>query len=139
MCPGYPCHSMIRPLLALFLLAALVSASAAQKATPKAPSHSVVRPNLLLVTIDTLRPDHLHCYGYDQIKTPTIDSLAADGIRFEQAYTPIPITLPSHTVMLTGTYPMMSGMHDFSGNDLSPEQATARDGSARARLRHRAR
>ena len=124
MCPGYPCHSMIRPLLALLLLAALVSASEAQKATPKAPSHSVVRPNLLLVTIDTLRPDHLHCYGYDQIETPTIDSLAADGIRFEQAYTPIPITLPSHTVMLTGTYPMMSGMHDFSGNDLSPEQAT---------------
>ena len=71
MCPGYPCHSMIRPLLALLLLAALVSASEAQKATPKAPSHSVVRPNLLLVTIDTLRPDHLHCYGYDQIETPT--------------------------------------------------------------------
>jgi len=77
-----------------------------------------------LVTIDTLRPDHLHCYGYDQIQTPSIDSLASDGIRFEQAYTPIPITLPSHTVMLTGTYPMMSGMHDFSGNNLNPEQAT---------------
>jgi arylsulfatase A-like enzyme/Flp pilus assembly protein TadD len=82
------------------------------------------RSNLLLVTIDTLRPDHLHCYGYEQIQTPSIDSLATQGIRFTQAFTPIPITLPSHTVMLTGTYPMMSGMHDFSGNTLSPTQPT---------------
>jgi arylsulfatase A-like enzyme/Tfp pilus assembly protein PilF len=82
------------------------------------------RPNLVLVTIDTLRPDHLHCYGYDQIQTPNIDSLASQGFRFTQAFTPIPITLPSHSVMLTGTYPMMSGMHDFSGNVLSPAQPT---------------
>jgi arylsulfatase A-like enzyme/Flp pilus assembly protein TadD len=90
----------------------------------KPPSRPVSRPNVLLVTIDTLRPDYLHCYGYGQIETPSIDSLAAAGIRFEQAYTPVPITLPSHTVILTGTYPMMSGMHDFSGNNLNPEQAT---------------
>lgn len=124
MCSRYPSQRMIRPLFAALLLAALVCVSEAQKAAPKSTPHPLSRPNLLLVTIDTLRPDHLHCYGYDQIETPTIDSLAADGIRFEQAYTPIPITLPSHTVMLTGTYPMMSGMHDFSGNDLNPEQAT---------------
>lgn len=104
--------------------ALLLSASAAQKAAPRPAGRPAPQPNLLLVTIDTLRPDHLHCYGYDQIQTPSIDSLAADGIRFEEAYTPIPITLPSHTVMLTGTYPMMSGMHDFSGNNLSPAQAT---------------
>jgi arylsulfatase A-like enzyme/Flp pilus assembly protein TadD len=109
-----------RCLSAFVLFGALSSAVLAQKAAPR-PSP---RPNLLLVTIDTLRPDHLHCYGYDQIQTPSIDSLASDGIRFEQAYTPVPITLPSHTVMLTGTYPMMSGMHDFSGNNLSPEQDT---------------
>ncbi len=82
------------------------------------------RPNLILVTIDTLRPDHLHCYGYDQIQTPNIDSLASQGFRFTQTFTPIPITLPSHSVMLTGTYPMMSGMHDFSGNVLSQAQPT---------------
>jgi arylsulfatase A-like enzyme/Flp pilus assembly protein TadD len=116
----YSSHSCFRPIFVLLLLAALISVSAAQKTAPRPAPH----PNLLLVTIDTLRPDHLHCYGYDGIQTPTIDSLAADGIRFEQAYTPIPITLPSHTVMLTGTYPMMSGMHDFSGNNLNPEQAT---------------
>ena len=87
-------------------------------------SRTVPRPNLVLITIDTLRPDHLHCYQYEQIQTPSIDSLAADGIRFEQAYTPLPVTLPSHSVILTGTYPMMSGMHDFSGNKLNPKQPT---------------
>src|SRR6266576_1526322 len=113
-------HIVFRCLSAFVLFSALSSAAAVQKAAPRATP----RPNLLLVTIDTLRPDHLHCYGYDQIQTPSIDSLASEGIRFEQAYTPVPITLPSHTVMLTVTYPMMSGMHDFSGNNLSPDQAT---------------
>ncbi len=108
-------------LLLLFLLptGSYASQRQAKKSTP--PAHL---PNLLLVTIDTLRPDHLRCYGYEQIQTPNIDSLATDGIRFAQAYTPIPITLPSHAVMLTGTYPMMSGMHDFSGNILSASQPT---------------
>src|SRR5438477_12788953 len=81
-------------------------------------------PNLLLITIDTLRPDHLGCYGNSQIQTPNIDALAAAGTRFEHAYTPVPITLPSHTVIMTGTYPMYSGMHDFSGNRLNPQQPT---------------
>ncbi len=82
------------------------------------------RTNLLLITIDTLRPDHLGCYGDRQAHTPNIDSLAAAGTRFEHAYTPVPITLPSHTVMMTGTYPMYSGIHDFSGNSLNPQQPT---------------
>jgi arylsulfatase A-like enzyme/cytochrome c-type biogenesis protein CcmH/NrfG len=119
MCSRRPSYRLVRFFFALVLLAALISAAAAQKPSPRpAP-----RPNLLLITIDTLRPDHLHCYGHE-IQTPSIDSLAADGIRFDQAYTPIPITLPSHSVILSGTYPMMSGMHDFSGNNLSADQAT---------------
>jgi arylsulfatase A-like enzyme/Tfp pilus assembly protein PilF len=80
--------------------------------------------NVVLMTIDTLRADHVGCYGYKQIKTPNIDGLAADGVRFERAFTPVPATLPSHSAMLTGTYPMLSGMHDFSGNKLSPQQPT---------------
>jgi arylsulfatase A-like enzyme/Flp pilus assembly protein TadD len=108
--------------VALWLLLAGVSrGSTAQRTVPRVPAPP---PNLLLITIDTIRADHLGCYGYEPIQTPSIDSLAADGLRFAQAYTPIPITLPSHSVMLTGTYPMMSGMHDFSGNNLSPEQPT---------------
>jgi arylsulfatase A-like enzyme/Flp pilus assembly protein TadD len=81
-------------------------------------------PNVVVITIDTLRADHLGCYGYKQIRTPNIDALAADSARFERAYTPVPVTLPAHTVIFTGTYPMLSGMHDFSGNKLSPSQPT---------------
>lgn len=80
--------------------------------------------NVVLVTIDTLRADHVGCYGYDKIKTPNIDGLAADGTRFERAFAVVPVTLPSHTAMLTGTYPMLSGMHDFSANKLSATQPT---------------
>jgi arylsulfatase A-like enzyme/cytochrome c-type biogenesis protein CcmH/NrfG len=91
----------------------------AQNATKPSPS-----PNVVLITIDTLRADHLGCYGYKQIKTPHIDALAADGAKFERAFAVVPVTLPSHSSILTGTYPMYSGMHDFSGNKLSPLQPT---------------
>ena len=102
----------------LFLLTALTAA----QATAQTPQKSA--PNVVLITIDTLRADHLGCYGYKQIKTPNIDGLAADSGRFEHAYTVVPVTLPSHTAILTGTYPMLSGMHDFSANKLSPQQGT---------------
>jgi arylsulfatase A-like enzyme/Flp pilus assembly protein TadD len=81
-------------------------------------------PNVILITIDTVRADHLGCYGYKLIETPNLDALAAAGARFTNAYTPVPITLPAHSVMLTGTYPMRTGMHDFSGNRLNSSQPT---------------
>jgi arylsulfatase A-like enzyme/Flp pilus assembly protein TadD len=81
-------------------------------------------PNVVLITLDTVRPDHLGCYGYKLIETPHLDALAAAGVRFTNAYTPVPITLPAHSVMLTGTYPMRTGMHDFSGNRLNASQPT---------------
>lgn len=111
-------------LLLVLLLLTVVSVFAQSRPTGRPAQHLSARPNVVLITIDTLRPDHLHCYGYNQIQTPNIDSIASDGVRFEQAYTPVPITLPSHSVILTGTYPTMSGMHDFSGNNLSSEQPT---------------
>jgi arylsulfatase A-like enzyme/Flp pilus assembly protein TadD len=82
------------------------------------------QPNVVFITIDTLRADHLGCYGYQQIRTPHIDALAAHSVRFERAYTPVPVTLPAHTAIFTGTYPTLSGMHDFSGNKLNPSQST---------------
>jgi arylsulfatase A-like enzyme/Flp pilus assembly protein TadD len=82
------------------------------------------QPNVVFITIDTLRADHLGCYGYKLIRTPNIDALAAHSVRFERAYTPVPVTLPAHTAIFTGTYPTLSGMHDFSGNKLNPSQAT---------------
>src|ERR1035438_48734 len=99
----------------IFLLAAC---AASAQSLPKPPL------NVVLITIDTLRPDHLGCYGYKSIKTPNIDALAAEGTRFDHAFAVVPVTLPSHSSMLTGTYPMLSGMHDFSANKLSPQQPT---------------
>lgn len=81
-------------------------------------------PNLLIITIDTLRPDHLGCYGYKLIKTPRIDALAADGILIENAYSPIPLTLPSHASLFTGTYPVFHGVRDFTGFTLGKERTT---------------
>src|SRR5450432_4060124 len=84
----------------------------------------VAGPNVVVITIDTLRADHIGCYGYKQIRTPNIDALAAESARFERAYTPVPVTLPAHTAIFTGTYPTLSGMHDFSGNKLNATQPT---------------
>lgn len=70
------------------------------------------RWNVLLVSIDTLRADHVGCYGHEAVDTPNMDRLAAEGVRFDRAYTPIPITLPSHTTMMTGLYPPAHGVRD---------------------------
>jgi arylsulfatase A-like enzyme len=72
------------------------------------------QPDVFLITIDTLRADHVHCYGYDKIETPALDSLAKDGIRFAQAFTPSPITNTSHTTILTGLLPSTHGVTDFA-------------------------
>ena len=113
--PPFVRTRFVLTLLTLALPAALNAAAQA----PAKPA-----PNVLLITIDTLRADHLGCYGYKQIKTPNIDALAAEGTRFDRAFAVVPVTLPSHASILTGTYPMLSGMHDFSGNKLSPLQPT---------------
>jgi arylsulfatase A-like enzyme/Flp pilus assembly protein TadD len=80
--------------------------------------------NVVLITIDTLRPDHLRCYGYTSIETPNIDKLAGEGARFTQAFTPVPITLPAHTSLLTGMFPLATGVHDFKGNRVPPGTGT---------------
>jgi arylsulfatase A-like enzyme/Flp pilus assembly protein TadD len=103
---------------AFLLITSVLASPWAEAATPTPP------PNVIVITIDTLRADHLACYGYKQIKTPNIDALAADGSRFERAYTSVPVTLPSHSVIFTGTYPMYSGMHDFAANKLNATQPT---------------
>lgn len=89
-----------------------------------APCTVRAAPNVVVVTIDTLRADHLACYGYGRIKTPHIDQLASTGIRFANAFTPVPITLPAHTALMTGAYPMATGVRDFSGNKLRPGAVT---------------
>jgi arylsulfatase A-like enzyme len=63
------------------------------------------------IVVDTLRADHVSCYG-GEVSTPNIDSVAASGIRFERAYSPIPITGPSHASMFTGLYPSEHGVRN---------------------------
>jgi arylsulfatase A-like enzyme/Tfp pilus assembly protein PilF len=70
------------------------------------------RWNVLLITIDTLRPDRLGCYGNVRVKTPVIDGLAQRGALFSRGFAHTPETLPSHTNILLGTTPLVHGVHD---------------------------
>ena len=65
---------------------------------------------VVLVSIDTLRADHLGCYGASDVHTPHLDAVAASGVRFAQAISPTPLTLPSHTTLLTGLDPPRHGV-----------------------------
>jgi arylsulfatase A-like enzyme/Flp pilus assembly protein TadD len=68
--------------------------------------------NVLLVTIDTLRADHVGAYGSTRGATPTVDRFAREGLRFDVTYAHVPVTLPSHTTIMTGLYPFTSGVRD---------------------------
>ena len=70
--------------------------------------------DVFLITIDTLRADHVRCYGYERIQTPALDGLAKEGFRFTQAFTPSPITNTSHATILTGLLPSSHGVTDFA-------------------------
>lgn len=79
---------------------------------------------VILISVDTLRADHLPVYGYTKVKTPAIDALASDGIVFERAYAHAPQTLPSHTAILTGQLPFETGVRDNIGFILRGDQET---------------
>jgi arylsulfatase A-like enzyme/Flp pilus assembly protein TadD len=100
-----------------FMVLATVARCAAANPV-HAPVTTPISPSVLLITIDTLRADHLGCYGDRRIQTPVLDALAAEGVRFENAYAQVPLTLPSHAVILTGTYPMFNGVRDFTTSGL---------------------
>lgn len=67
--------------------------------------------NVVLISIDTCRPDHLSCYGYPRKTTPRIDELAGEGVLFENVVSPAPTSLPAHCSMMTGTIPPFHGVH----------------------------
>src|SRR5438309_6479943 len=71
--------------------------------------------NLLIVTLDTTRADRIHAYGFDAIETPNLDRLARDGVLFEQAVAPAPLTLPAHSSIFTGKFPPAHGVRDNGG------------------------
>ena len=80
--------------------------------------------NLLLITLDTLRADRLGSYGYDAAQTPNLDALAARGLRFHRAATVMPLTLPAHASLMTGTHPGFHGVRDNGGFYLEEDAET---------------
>jgi choline-sulfatase len=104
----------------LFVLAAGPSCRRAAVPGPR-----TLKPlNVVVITIDTLRPDHLGCYGYTKIATPTLDRLAQNGVLFENAVTQTPLTPPSHASIFTGLNPPSHKVRDTGGFILSPSTPT---------------
>ena len=92
---------------------------------PRGPAPPSLRPfSVVVITIDTLRPDHLHCYGYGRIETPTIDRIAHSGVLFENGVTQTPLTPPSHASIFTGLNPPSHKVRDTGGFILSPSTPT---------------
>ena len=79
---------------------------------------------VILISIDTMRADHLPAYGYTKVKTPAFDALAREGVLFERAYAHSPQTLPSHAAILSGRLPFENGIRDNVGFVLKPDQPT---------------
>ena len=98
------------PAAVVLMLAAACTPAAPP--TPAAPAAPMPRANVLLVTIDTLRADHVGAYGGAAGVTPTLDRLAAEGLRVETAYSHVPLTLPSHATIMTGAWPHVNGVRD---------------------------
>src|ERR1019366_3063065 len=112
------CHRLSRIVAVAFSLIAALSATSCRK--PE-------RPNVLIITIDTLRADHLGCYGYTLARTPAIDKLARESVRFSDAISSAPITMPSHSSIFTGLYPPAHGVRDNGAYALGERAVTLAD------------
>jgi tetratricopeptide (TPR) repeat protein len=97
------------------LLLALALLGACRRESPPAPQSAFPGAPVILISIDTLRADHLPAWGYDAVRTPNIDALRADAVLFRNAYSQVPLTLPSHTSILTGLLPADHGVRDNVG------------------------
>ncbi len=102
--------ALVRPLLVALGVGALSLACSSRDRVPHFPNAPVV-----LISIDTLRSDHLPAYGYTKVETPYLDRLLPEAWFFAAAYTPCPMTLPAHTSMLTGMLPQEHGVPNNAG------------------------
>ncbi len=107
---------LLRPVFGVVRLAALSACRKQANVSPNAP--------VILISVDTLRADHLPVYGYKGVETPAIDGLARDAIVFEEAISQVPLTLPSHASLFTGLLPFQNGVRDNVGYRLSKDRAT---------------
>lgn len=101
------------------LLAAVAGTACSRREKDVFPQAPVV-----LISVDTLRADHLPAYGYRLVQTPALDALRRDSVLFENAISHVPLTLPSHVTILTGLLPPQNGMRDNIGFSLSPAPQT---------------
>lgn len=96
--------------------------------TPRRPDFARLRGgrdfSVILITVDTLRADRIGCYGHPSVRTPAMDAFAARGVRFENCIAQTPLTLPSHTTIMTGTLPVFHGVRDNGGFVVPPALLT---------------
>src|SRR3954447_19292012 len=107
------------PACAVVTAAAALTVACAHRSNDRRPA-----PNVLLITIDTLRADALGAYGNRSASTPWIDRLATAGVRFAQARASAVVTLPSHATILSGLYPFHHGVRENAGFRFPPQVET---------------
>ena len=97
--------------LIFLLLFLLLKSENHQHAKDKTGNFPQDKPNILLITMDTTRADHLSCYGYERLTTPHVDRLSREAVLYKNAYSTDSWTLPSHASIFTGKYPSKHGAH----------------------------
>src|SRR5438552_8527229 len=106
----------MRPLTSVLLALVFIGCRGAARIPAGGP--------IILISIDTLRSDHLPAYGYTKIATPAIDRFRADSILYERAYSHCPLTLVSHASIFTGLLPAEHSVRDNIGYTLNPKVKT---------------
>ncbi|MCK4835885.1 MAG: sulfatase-like hydrolase/transferase [Candidatus Aminicenantes bacterium] len=86
--------------------------------------HKTWEGNILIITLDTTRADTIGCYGNRKVKTPNLDRLGKQGIRFVNCFSPVPLTLPSHCTVFTGKYPLGHGVRNNGTFYLKDDEKT---------------
>ncbi|HEV7428329.1 MAG TPA: sulfatase, partial [Thermoanaerobaculia bacterium] len=113
--PLRKCHVFNHFAVIASLLALILCAGSCRRPT---------RPNVLIITVDTLRADHLGCYGFALARTPAIDKLARESVRFTDAISSAPITMPAHSSIFTGLFPVAHGVRDNGAYALGENAVT---------------
>jgi len=111
-------------ILAGFLIVAGAAALVFLLRPRKVPIKRDSRLNVLLITLDTTRADRIGAYGYGKARTPNLDAIARNGILFSNAYCQVPLTLPSHCSIMTGTIPLTHGVHNNGTYTLAADKVT---------------
>lgn len=114
-------QSAVRVAVCMVLLACLIACRRQEAGNISAGPRDA---NVLLITLDTTRADHLSCYNPHGARTPHLDALAARGARFGHATAQVPLTLPSHACIMTGAYPTVHGLRDMGGFILDKSHLT---------------